>query len=84
DYFTSILGAPALNMGVFDGIIAGFLGANLFNKYYNYDKLPEALSFFNGKRFVPFVVIGGSIVTAIILSIVWPFIQGALNSFGQW
>jgi len=84
DYFTSILGSPALNMGVFVGIIAGFLGANLFNKYYNYDKLPEALSFFNGKRFVPFVVIGGSFVTALLLSIVWPFIQGSLNSFGQW
>ncbi|AYE48546.1 PTS transporter subunit IIBC [Priestia megaterium] len=84
DYFTSILGSPALNMGVFVGIIAGFLGANLFNKYYNYDKLPEALSFFNGKRFVPFVVIGGSVVTALLLSIVWPFIQGSLNNFGQW
>jgi maltose PTS system EIICB or EIICBA component len=84
DYFTSILGSPALNMGVFVGIIAGFLGANLFNKYYNYDKLPEALSFFNGKRFVPFVVIGGSVITALLLSIVWPFIQGSLNSFGQW
>lgn len=84
DYFTSILGSPALNMGVFVGIISGFLGANLFNKYYNYDKLPEALSFFNGKRFVPFVVIGGSVVTALLLSIVWPFIQGSLNSFGQW
>jgi PTS system glucose-specific IIC component len=71
-------------MGVFVGIIAGFLGANLFNKYYNYDKLPEALSFFNGKRFVPFVVIGGSVVTALLLSIIWPFIQGSLNSFGQW
>ncbi|MFP7414973.1 PTS transporter subunit IIBC [Priestia filamentosa] len=84
DYFTSILGAPALNMGVFVGIIAGFLGANLFNKYYNYDKLPNSLSFFNGKRFVPFVVIAGSVVTALILSIIWPFIQGSLNSFGQW
>jgi len=84
DYFTSILGSPALNMGVFVGIIAGFLGANLFNKYYNYDKLPEALSFFNGKRFVPFVVIGGSDVTALLLSIVLPFIQGSLISFGQW
>ncbi|WP_110112692.1 PTS transporter subunit IIBC [Bacillus sp. CGMCC 1.16541] len=84
DYFTSVLGAPALNMGVFVGIISGFLGANLFNKYYNYDKLPDALSFFNGKRFVPFVVIGGSIVTAIIMSLVWPFIQGLLNDFGQW
>ena len=84
DYFTSILGAPALNMGVFVGIIAGFLGANLFNKYYNYDKLPNSLSFFNGKRFVPFVVIGGSVIVALILSLVWPFIQGLLNDFGQW
>lgn len=84
DYFTSILGASALNMGVFVGIISGFLGANLYNKYYNFDKLPQALAFFNGKRFVPFVVILGSVVSAIILSIVWPFIQGALNSFGMW
>ncbi|MDB8551455.1 PTS transporter subunit IIBC [Turicibacter sanguinis] len=84
DYFTSVLGAPALNMGVFVGIISGFLGASLFNKYYNFNKLPQALAFFNGKRFVPFVVILGSTITALILSIVWPFAQGALNSFGQW
>ncbi|MRX71176.1 PTS transporter subunit IICB [Bacillus lacus] len=84
DYFTSVLGAPALNMGVFVGIIAGFLGANLFNKFYNYDKLPDSLSFFNGKRFVPFVVIGGAVVTAVVLALVWPFIQGLLNDFGRW
>lgn len=84
DYFTSILGAPALNMGVFVGIISGFLGAVLYNKFYNYDKLPQALAFFNGKRFVPFVVISGSVISAIVLSIVWPFVQGALNSFGMW
>ncbi|QPC47798.1 PTS transporter subunit IIBC [Mangrovibacillus cuniculi] len=84
DYFTSIMGAPALNMGVFVGIISGFLGANLFNKYYNYNKLPQALAFFNGKRFVPFMVIVWSVVVAILLSLVWPFIQGALNDFGKW
>ena len=84
DYFTSVLGAPALNMGVFVGIIAGFLGGALYNRYYNFNKLPNALSFFNGKRFVPFIVILGSVVAAIVLSIVWPTIQGALNSFGEW
>ena len=84
DYFTSVLGAPALNMGVFVGIISGFLGATLFNKFYNFSKLPQALAFFNGKRFVPFVVILGSTITAIVLSFVWPFAQGALNGFGQW
>lgn len=84
DYFASVLGAPALNMGVFVGIISGFLGASLYNKYYNYDKLPNALSFFNGKRFVPFVVILGSAISAILLSILWPFAQTAINSFGKW
>lgn len=84
DYFISVLGSPALNMGVFVGIISGFLGASLYNKYYNFDKLPNALSFFNGKRFVPFVVIAGSVVSAVILSIIWPFAQSALNSFGMW
>lgn len=84
DYFTSVLGAPALNMGVFVGIISGFLGASLFNKYYNFDKLPKALAFFNGKRFVPFVVIVGSTITACILAIFWPFVQTGLNGFGKW
>ncbi|MCZ0716864.1 PTS transporter subunit IIBC [Aerococcus kribbianus] len=83
-YFISVLEAPALNMGVFVGIIAGFLGALAYNKYYNYRKLPEVLSFFNGKRFVPFVVILWSFIAAIVLSIVWPFIQGGINSFGVW
>ena len=68
DYFISVLEAPALNMGVFVGIISGFVGATAFNKYYNYRKLPEALSFFNGKRFVPFVVIVRSIITALLLA----------------
>jgi PTS system glucose-specific IIC component len=84
DYFVDILGRPALNMGVFVGIIAGFVGANAYNKYYNFRKLPDALSFFNGKRFVPLVVIFYSTVTAIILSVVWPVVQGGINDFGVW
>ncbi|MGX4599359.1 PTS transporter subunit IIBC [Faecalimicrobium sp. JNUCC 81] len=84
DYFTSILGAPALNMGVFVGIISGFMGAVLYNKFYNFSKLPQALAFFDGKRFVPFVVIIASVIASIVLSIIWPFVQGALNAFGMW
>nr|WP_315323026.1 PTS transporter subunit IIBC [Stomatobaculum longum] len=84
DYFVNILGRPALNMGVFVGIIAGFVGANAYNKYYNFRKLPDALSFFNGKRFVPLVVIFYSTVTAILLSVVWPVVQGGINDFGVW
>ena len=84
DYFISVFEAPALNMGVFVGIISGFIGATAFNKYYNFRKLPDALSFFNGKRFVPFVVILRSVIAAILLSIFWPLVQTGINSFGIW
>lgn len=83
-FFTSVLEAPALNMGVFVGIIAGFVGAMAYNKYYNYRKLPDALSFFNGKRFVPFVVILWSVIISLILAVVWPTIQASINNFGLW
>ena len=75
-YFTSVLGAPALNMGVFVGIIAGFVGGVAYNKYYNFRKLPDALAFFNGKRFVPMVVIAYSVVISMVLA---PFIYGTLE-----
>ena len=84
DYFISVLEAPALNMGVFVGIISGFVGATAYNKYYNYRKLPDTLSFFNGKRFVPFVVILRSAIAAIVLAAFWPVVQTGINSFGIW
>lgn len=84
DYFTSVLEYPALNTGVFVGIIAGFVGATAYNKYYNYRKLPDALTFFNGKRFVPFVVILRSAIVAIVLAFFWPVIQSGINGFGKW
>lgn len=84
DYFISVLEAPALNMGVFVGIISGFVGATAYNKYYNFRKLPDALSFFNGKRFVPFVVILRSAIAAVLLAAFWPVVQTGINNFGIW
>ena len=83
-YFTSVLGAPALNMGVFVGIIAGFVGGVAYNKYYNFRKLPDALAFFNGKRFVPMVVIAYSVVISLVLALFWPVVQTGINNFGIW
>ena len=84
NYFTSVLGAPALNMGVFVGIIAGFVGGVVYNKFYNFRKLPDALSFFNGKRFVPLAVIAYSTVISLVMATVWPMVQTGINMFGVW
>ncbi len=83
-YFTSVLGAPALNMGVFIGIISGFLGGAVYNRFYNFRRLPDALSFFNGKRFVPIMIIVYSVVVSLILCVVWPLVQSGINAFGIW
>lgn len=68
----------------FVGIIAGFIGGIVYNKYYNFRKLPDILSFFNGKRFVPLVVILWSFIVSWILAVVWPFVQMGINAFGVW
>ena len=83
-YFTSVLGSPALNAGVFVGIVAGFVGGIVYNKYYNFRGLPDALSFFNGKRFVPLVVILWSLIVGLGFAIVWPLVQLGINNFGVW
>ena len=84
DYFTDVLGRPALNMGVFAGIIAGFAGGVAYNRYYNFRRLPDALAFFGGKRFVPLMVMVYSVIIALALAVVWPVIQGGINAFGVW
>lgn len=84
NYFTNILGAPALNMGVFVGIISGFVGGMVYNKFYNFRKLPDALAFFNGKRFVPLAVIFYSAIVSLVMAIIWPLIQSGINAFGVW
>ena len=84
NYFTNILGSPALNMGVFVGIIAGFVGGMVYNKFYNFRKLPDALAFFNGKRFVPLAVIFYSTIVSLVMALVWPVVQTGINAFGVW
>lgn len=68
---------------VFVGIICGLIGAFCYNRFKD-TKLPDALSFFSGKRSVAIVTAGFSLVLAIVLFFVWPFIYTGLVTFGEW
>jgi PTS system N-acetylglucosamine-specific IIC component len=74
--------AYVLNIGVLGGIVAGGLSAFLYNRLKDI-KLPTALSFFGGRRFVPMVAMVASIGVALIFAIVWPWIQWVLMKMGQ-
>jgi PTS system N-acetylglucosamine-specific IIC component len=66
---------------VFIGILCGFIGAFCYNKFKS-TKLPDALSFFSGKRSVAIVTAGATLISTLILAFVWPFVYSALVSFG--
>ncbi|KQP71336.1 MULTISPECIES: N-acetylglucosamine-specific PTS transporter subunit IIBC [unclassified Microbacterium] len=68
---------------VFVGIICGLIGAFCYNRFKD-TKLPDALSFFSGKRSVAIVTAGISLVVAIALYFVWPWVYGGLVTFGEW
>ena len=77
--------APAFGKIVnqFVGILSGLIGSACYNKYKTV-KLPDALAFFNGKRFVPMMVIVYSVVISLVLALFWPLVQTGINSFGIW
>lgn len=74
---------PDVNTGAAGGIIVGITAGHLYNRFYTI-KLPEFLGFFAGKRFVPIITGLSALVLAVAFNIVWPPIQIAINSFGEW
>lgn len=65
----------------FIGILAGLIGATCYNKFKS-TKLPDALSFFSGKRCVAIVTAVVSLVACAILYIAWPLLYNALVVVG--
>lgn len=66
----------------FIGILCGLIAAGCYNKFKS-AKLPDAFSFFSGKRCVAIVTAGASIVSSLVLFFAWPVIYKALTSFGE-
>ncbi|MGF7102118.1 PTS transporter subunit EIIC [Borreliella kurtenbachii] len=80
--YTNVLGIFSLQMSVMGGLIAGFVAVFLHNRFYNI-QLPTFLAFFGGTRFVPIITTITMFVVGIFLTFTWPFIQGAMTSFGR-
>ena len=66
----------------FIGIIAGLIGSHCYNRFKG-TKLPERLSSFSGKRSAVIVAGVVSIITAVILLFVWPWIFELLITIGK-
>ena len=65
----------------FIGILSGLIGSACYNRFKGI-KLPDALSFFSGKRCVAIVTAGVTILVSVVLYFVWPLLYGGLVAFG--
>ncbi len=74
------LGKQVIDLNVFGGIIIGLL-AYFANKKYADIRLNKVLSFFEGEKFVPFVMMIWAAAFAIIAAFVWPQVASVITSF---
>ena len=66
----------------FTGILSGLVAAGCYNRF-SKTKLPDALSFFSGRRCVAIVTSVCMLVISAVLFFFWPVIYGVLVSFGM-
>src|SRR5690625_3396699 len=81
--FASVLGIPTLQTGVFGGIIVGLIAAFCYKRFHDIE-MPSFLGFFAGKRFVPIATAAVSFIAGLLLLVIWPPIQEAMNSASLW
>ncbi len=75
--------APGAFQNAFIGILCGVIGALVYNRFKDV-QLPDALSFFSGRRSVAIITAGVSLVVALILLFIWPLLYTGLVNFGEW
>ncbi len=78
----SVNGVLTLQTGVFGGVIVGLGVAVLHNRFYK-TKLPNALSFFGGTRFVPIISTIVYMLVGIGMYFVWPAVQSGIGVLGN-
>lgn len=85
-----VLGKPAegedqqlINYGVLGGIVIGVVAALLYQRFYRI-KLPPYLAFFGGRRFVPIITAGASVLIAVVGALVYPAFNSGFNAVGNW
>lgn len=77
-----ILGIDTIDTGMVGGIVVGLLAAFIHNKTHKI-KLPMAISFFGGTRFVPIACAVVFVLLGQVFPFIWAAISAAINTAAQ-
>ena len=78
----SILGTESIDTGILGAVIVGIIVAKLHAKFYTF-KMPDALAFFGGARFVPIISTLTLGLVGLAVPFVWPVFAAGINGIGH-
>ncbi|TXJ50208.1 PTS maltose transporter subunit IICB [Brachyspira aalborgi] len=77
-----VMGIQSIDIGVLGGVLIGIIVAKIHDKFHEI-KLPDALAFFGGSRFVPIatsVIVG---VISLLIPFIWPTLNKGIIGIGN-
>lgn len=78
----SVLGIQSIDTGILGAVIAGII-VWLLHERFHAIRLPDALSFFGGNRFVPIITTFVMGLLGLVIPIIWPVFASTINALGQ-
>ncbi|EOW6733434.1 maltose/glucose-specific PTS transporter subunit IIBC [Cronobacter dublinensis] len=77
----SVLGIQSINTGILGAVIAGVIVWLLHERFHKV-RLPDALAFFGGTRFVPIVTTVVMGLVGLTIPLIWPFFAKGITGLG--
>ncbi|GKL71279.1 PTS maltose transporter subunit IICB [Klebsiella variicola] len=78
----NIIGIPSIDTGILGAVIAGIIVWLLHERFHNI-RLPDALAFFGGTRFVPIITTVVLGLVGLAIPLVWPVFAMGINALGK-
>ncbi|HAZ54979.1 MAG TPA: PTS sugar transporter subunit IIBC, partial [Franconibacter helveticus] len=77
----NVLGIQSIDTGILGAVIAGVIIWRLHERFHTI-RLPDALAFFGGTRFVPIITTLVMGLVGLVIPLIWPFFAKAINGLG--
>ncbi|EEP93935.1 Maltose- and glucose-specific phosphotransferase enzyme IIB component [Yersinia aldovae ATCC 35236] len=78
----NILGIQSIDTGILGAVIVGII-VYLLHERFNTIRLPDALAFFGGTRFVPIVTTVVLGLVGLLIPLIWPFFAAGITGLGN-
>ncbi len=77
-----MIGIQSIDTGILGAVIAGIIIWTLHERFHTI-RLPDALAFFGGTRFVPIITSVVMGLVGLVIPLVWPWFAMGINGLGQ-